>query len=662
MPVKKTANSVEGLAKQISRGEIKLPEIQRAYVWKPPQVARLVESLYRGYPTGSLLFWETDEAPATRDAATSDVAEPAVRPLYLLDGQQRLTSLHRVLSGHPEAQIVFNVETQAFQNQSAATRQDARWVRVYDIVHPDTDLFDVRSALLQAGIPVESKDIGTRLNQLAAVVKHDFHMEVLSGFSYEEVTQIFTRVNSGGRNLKTVDLAQSTLSARWPGILRRMETEQEFWTARSYKHIDVTFLTRALTGAVLGRGLSSGAHARLVSSSDAELDRGWTTVQRGLRRLVPLLQENLGITHSSLLPSMVTLIPLVVLLGEYPRDKQMDKGTANGILYWFLAATVRARYSGSTDTVLGRDIPAVREPAPVRALLENLGIGSARMQITAQTLAGKNRNSPFFLLSFLVCRRAGATDWWSSVVISAAGEHDQRLECHHIHPQATLTVPSGRYAKNEINDLANLAFISGHANSRIARRSPADYFPELDPGDLRAHCVPIQENLRRAESYREFLAARRQLLAARMNDLLEEFRPEWLDDIAAEPDATSGTALEFAVYDSDWDRGRITVRAHYDGHAWTGDIGLPELEEALDAVSSGLDADLEVCGETFSLSSDGDVVEVPIGPFLVTGKPETWQEILIREKEEARPLSQFQKADSEPWRAPRVSFPVAAVD
>jgi len=112
---------------EVSRGEIQLPEIQRSYVWKPSQVAKLVDSLYRGYPTGSL---QTAETPRTRDFAINTApAQPVVQPLYLLDGQQRLTALHRVLGDDPGTQVVFNVETEAFQNQSATTAGDPRWVK-----------------------------------------------------------------------------------------------------------------------------------------------------------------------------------------------------------------------------------------------------------------------------------------------------------------------------------------------------------------------------------------------------------------------------------------------------------------------------------------------------------------------------------------------------
>jgi uncharacterized protein with ParB-like and HNH nuclease domain len=79
---------IRSLMDRIDRGEIRLPEIQRAYVWRPPAIAALVESLYRGYPSGSLLLWEADgEVEERKVAISSSQATPMVKPLYLLDGQ-----------------------------------------------------------------------------------------------------------------------------------------------------------------------------------------------------------------------------------------------------------------------------------------------------------------------------------------------------------------------------------------------------------------------------------------------------------------------------------------------------------------------------------------------------------------------------------------------
>ena len=77
------------------RGELRLPEIQRHFVWRSTRVRDLLDSLYRGYPSGSILMWETDEPIPTRDSAVAQETNAFVGRKLLLDGQQRLTVLDR---------------------------------------------------------------------------------------------------------------------------------------------------------------------------------------------------------------------------------------------------------------------------------------------------------------------------------------------------------------------------------------------------------------------------------------------------------------------------------------------------------------------------------------------------------------------------------------
>ena len=111
-----------------------------------------------------------------------------------------------------------------------------------------------------------------------------------------------------------------------------------------------------------------------------------------------------------------------------------------------------------------------------------------------------------------MAQRAEARDWWYGNTVALGGADGQQLECHHIHPQATLTRHVTKYTKAEINDLANLAFISAKANKKISDRSPATYFPEVGDAELAKHFVPLDPALRDAGAYRGFLVARRELL------------------------------------------------------------------------------------------------------------------------------------------------------
>src|SRR5437667_11601596 len=114
----KAEASVEELVGMIERGELRLPEMQRRYVWRSTRVRDLLDSLYRGYPSGAILLWETDEAVPLQELAIPQQSNPYQSTRLLLDGQQRLTSLSAVIRGEPVSvrgrkkpiEILFNLE------------------------------------------------------------------------------------------------------------------------------------------------------------------------------------------------------------------------------------------------------------------------------------------------------------------------------------------------------------------------------------------------------------------------------------------------------------------------------------------------------------------------------------------------------------------------
>lgn len=651
---------ISELMGKVTRGELRLPEIQRGYVWKPPQIAGLLDSLYREYPSGSLLLWEAEEDPETRAMRTEAGAQPAAQaPLYLLDGQQRLTSLHRVFTGHEHADIVFNIETEAFQNQSAATKRDPRWLRVHDLLR-GAQVFQMVGAVRQALPGLDEETTYSRITQVTRIKDYRYYLETLRQLSYADVTDIFVRVNSRGRTLRNTDLALATLSARWPGVLAKFEAEASRWAEAKYPDIDTGFLTRAMTAALLGRGLSQWSLGRLTAASDEQLETAWATVRRGLTHLVPLLKNNLGVQHSSLLPSVLVLVPLVVLLGER-LDAAMSKAESNALLYWLLAATVRNRYSGSTDTVMSQDIPAVRKADGLRALYDNLGLLGSRVTVSPSDLAGRGQGSPYFFLSFLVAKRAGATDWWFGSQIDATAEGSQKLQYHHIHPRATL---KARFSKQEINDLANLAFISGKANGKIFDRSPADYFPELESlgdGSLEHHFVPLDKSLRTVDAYLEFVQRRRLLLADAMTGLLDSLAPDYVGTHQA-ADPLIGLTLELDLYQSPWDEPKLLVTATTPEARWQAVLASDALEGALDEAAQGVISDLVLAGINGTVRPADNGIEVELGPFIVEGSREEWIAVLERERSDALPLSQLPLVHAEDWMGERVRFPVTSSD
>jgi hypothetical protein len=135
-------------------------------------------------------------------------------------------------------------------------------------------------------------------------------------------------------------------------------------------------------------------------------------------------------------------------------------------------------------------------------------------------LVGRGANSALFSSAFLALKAVGAKDWHSGLGISLT--HQGKLhyiQYHHIFPKSLLA--KAGYEKAEINEIANMAFISGGANRRISNKEPRTYFPEIikERGEeaLLHQCIPIDPELHKIENYQKFLAARRKALAERIN-------------------------------------------------------------------------------------------------------------------------------------------------
>src|SRR5512136_1347087 len=94
---KEVSYSLSKLIADIDMGEIGLPELQRPFVWPNAKVRDLFDSMYRGFPVGSLLFWVNGFSDTHRHIGTGE--KQRVPRLLIVDGQQRLTSLYAVLKG-----------------------------------------------------------------------------------------------------------------------------------------------------------------------------------------------------------------------------------------------------------------------------------------------------------------------------------------------------------------------------------------------------------------------------------------------------------------------------------------------------------------------------------------------------------------------------------
>lgn len=562
----KAEASVEELVSMIERGELRLPEMQRQYVWRSTRVRDLLDSLYRGYPSGAILLWETDEAVPLQDFAVSQSTNPYQSTRLLLDGQQRLTSLSAVIRGEPVSvrgrrrpiDLLFNLEhpdqlavvTEVEENGDdeddadddseligdetdstedellkrfnkmtfvVATRkleQLPHWVKVSEVFKTDNDAPFLKRAGISGFDDPRYEKYSQRLARLRGIRKYVYRMDVLERtLSYDEVTEIFVRVNSLGAKLRSSDLALAQITAKWRHSLQTFQDFQKA-CAKTGFDLDLGLHLKNLMAFATGQ-----SRFQIVGSLNVEkLQKAWKEACEGMEFALNFLRSNLGIDSPALLSSPFLLVVLAYF--GHSRNYALSNDEARQLRYWALMANAKGRFSrGSSETILDQDLASIRQGGAVSELIDRLRLQFGRLDITAEELEGRNQRSALFKTMFLAFRAAGAKDWSSHLTIAldhSGAQH--RLQFHHIFPKAVLKTS---FTAREADDIANLAFIGGKTNRAISDKAPAVYLPPLvdQLGELAfsAQCIPVEASLLDVESYKAFLLERRKRIATALN-------------------------------------------------------------------------------------------------------------------------------------------------
>lgn len=520
---------VKDIISEMERGGIRIPEIQRSYVWKRSQIAKLLDSLYQGFPTGSILLWDAPDAVQMRDMATELGREVRAdfAPKIVLDGQQRLTSLGRIFDPSTPRQdrVLFSVVDESFEPFSPRHAADPRWIDVTEVLGGNVNELDVLDGLQHAGIVAHDdkatrRAIHDRLKRLSAIREYQYPVEIVREDSLETVTEVFIRVNSGGTRLREAELALARLAWKVPGsIVGPFERVEDECEERGFD-LDARFLMRALVSTATRQSRFRDLKA-FWERPAKQIEDAWSRTERGLKRALDFVEGNVGIPGSELLPSSFSLIPLSVIFAD---RNELDGNESRELKRWFLIANAFSRYVGASETTVNQDLSVLGPGSNnIQGLLEQ-AIRTLRAEpiVTVGDLEGAGTTSPFFPLSYLAAINAGATDWFTGITIRRDSfALDHQIEYHHIFPRKQLNALGvDRYMRD---DLANIAFLGQKANRRISAKKPFDYLEEIaehDPLRLESQCVPMDRSLWQLDRFPEFLTARRQLLVDAMNSVL----------------------------------------------------------------------------------------------------------------------------------------------
>ena len=542
--------------------EMVMPEFQREYVWTIDAAKSLIVSLYKGYPTGSLLFWETETPPEIKNKAI-DVNKLGLTKV-ILDGQQRLTTLYLLIKGeippyytiddfdnNDPRHLFFNVFTGEFQfYMKSKMDTNPFWNSVIDCFNEEkVEAFDISEKFIETNEDKEfrevAKTISKNLNRLRLIKKQQYPIQsVPKTATIDEAIDVFDLVNSKGTKLTDAELVLTHFTGTWAQARRVMKKKILDLKEIGFE-LNLDLLSRMMVVTLTKSALfKKNSKLKYDNFSEEDYKTAWRKISKALDYLVPILQQDGLISSTNDLNTNNVLVPIVFYLVN--NDNKFTGKLKYRFLHWMFQSLIWGRYSGQTDQRLDKDIHIINnQPNFIEGLLNEIRDQRGRLEVKPSDLEGRGAGHALYKMLYIVTKANKAIDWANGGAIYGTIGDYYSIQSHHIFPQAYLYREKydsqNHLDKKRVNEIANRAFITRDTNYYISDTAPDDYLPEIEkvfPNALKKQFIPSDRSTWVADRYEEFLETRRQSIADEINGFLQRLWDHETDNGEDESDTT----------------------------------------------------------------------------------------------------------------------------
>ncbi len=531
----------EALFVQIDAGQIKLPRFQRDFVWDKEQSAKLIDSLLKGFPIGTFIFWKTkEELRSYKEVGNHKLPETPKGDYaeYILDGQQRIKSLYAIRKGIRLTKdgkeidykdIFIDLDYNAEKDEQIVVTEQVtgkRYVSVHDVLSKPLGTFYKTLGHDQAD------QIQTYRNTLTT---YDFSTITIKDYPIEVACEVFSRINTGGKVLtvfeimvaKTYHEAQGfDLAERYETLRDGSDEEKECLVAAQFETLPESIVMQCVAAITL-----KAVRSRDILKIRREVFiANWEPMKKALFMAVDFLRSELRVPVSQLVPYPAAVVPFSYFFHTTGNKKPSHEQVRllEQFFYW---VGLTERYSSATESKLADDfnkMDVIAKGSAPKYLETELTIDAKAIEETWFSAGNAYCKAILCLLAY---QQPKSFDTNGMVILDNSNlKIATSRNYHHFFPKAYLKAAD---PKVEPNLIANITLIDGYSNKhRIGKKPPSSYIGRFAKTNkaiaktLQTHLINDMEAYGvRDDDYETFVSRRSQAIAWALNVKLMSMTP-----------------------------------------------------------------------------------------------------------------------------------------
>ncbi len=531
----------------LKKGTLKLPQFQRELVWPLKKSAALLDSILRGYPIGSIILWKTTERfDDIRNIGEIDSFPPAPKDIqidYIIDGQQRITSLYAILEGiitkkgnkktdYKEVYVDLDIDPEAkgdekivvSKKETGIIEDSERYIKLHKLLESKFSVLEKYSEDRREKIQKYRDRI-----KMFSLPK----IELPLNADIEVVVEVFTRLNTGGKPLgifeimvaKTYVKNEFDLSKKYKELQKYIDTKIKDWK--------IPFSTvLQIISIFLGNDnepKKCSKKAILLLDKDDFINT-WDDAVRYIKTTIDFFKSHYRIPSSKLLP----YDGLMVVFAYYffKKGKGITAPTGKDADYLkelFWRVSIAERYKEGLESKISQDVRRVDEIMNGDRPDYDWLVNTNPDRIKTDGAFSTGRSFIKTILAVYAAQRPKDFKSSGDVALDKSNlDKKNSKNYHHFFPKKFLK--ENKVSNPPADHILNITMITDRTNkSDINEDAPSIYLPKLKKGNPKLtkqlsnnHLIDVDRGEVLKDNYDKFFNNRAERVSEELKKLIGE--------------------------------------------------------------------------------------------------------------------------------------------